>query len=159
MAEAKRPRQLKVPCPFCGGTELWAVYDELRIECRTCGARGPICKTVVRRLGTTGTAYQRWNRRASDPGEGRVVPFAEIPFADGVLPGEGLLVESCPFCGKEARPVPMVTSNGMTYHVECTVCHSRGRIMDKKNGSDLDRIKAAVRQWNTRKSGTQEAEQ
>lgn len=55
-----------LPCPFCGGTDLSTSLGS-RVECRSCGAGGPVVITKDARI--------EWNRRAALPREGwKLVP-------------------------------------------------------------------------------------
>ncbi len=163
MGEPKPRRQVKVPCPFCGGTELRPTYED-RIRCSVCEAEGPI-PVLMDKYGPLPAMYKVWNKRASDPGEGCVVPSTEIPARmrecddDRIVQHDGLLVKPCPFCGKEARPVATKTDFGLAFRVECTACHSHGRAVGKGCGSNLARVKYAVSLWNTRASNIEEAGQ
>lgn len=60
-----------LPCPFCGGKEHRSVdvgYEAHAIECRDCGATGPMGK------GRRAEAFPAWNRRVRDP----IVAKAEL---------------------------------------------------------------------------------
>lgn len=163
MDEQKPRRQVKVPCPFCGGTESLSTYEG-GIRCYGCDAEGPIPVTMDK-WGPVPAAYKVWNKRVADPGEGCVVPSTEIPVrmresdGEGIVQHDGLLVKPCPFCGKGARPVATKTDWGLAFRVECSGCHSHGRNIGKGCGSNLNRIKYAVSLWNTRASVSEEAGQ
>lgn len=52
--------QPRLPCPFCGGSEVWinSDVDPKFVVCRECSAFGPNAPTVKQ-------AVERWNKRMS----------------------------------------------------------------------------------------------
>jgi len=56
--------QPSLPCPFCGGSNLWihSDLDPKFVACRTCWAFGPTAPTVAQAVG-------RWDARVTTPAE------------------------------------------------------------------------------------------
>lgn len=51
------------PCPFCTSRRSQVLLDECQVECRDCGAHGPVAKTHDE-------AVELWNKRPSGNGNG-----------------------------------------------------------------------------------------
>jgi hypothetical protein len=56
--------QPSLPCPFCGGSNLWihSDLDPKFVACRTCWAFGPTAPTVTQAVG-------HWDARVTPPAE------------------------------------------------------------------------------------------